>query len=370
MFQNTIKLSLLCAAVAVSADRTFYPNTTGPYRVGYKHLELVDYKRPDIFAQSPSPRDLMTTLYYPIENTQKTCTIQPLLGPHLAAYLDGLLSTPPGTFTDFALPACANASLARPDLPLVLFSHGYRGSRLLYSGFLQEFASYGYNILAVDHPSDAQVVEYPDGRFVYNSLGDDAPYDIEQALHVRVQDMIFALNAMGNKNITSRIPGLSYKRLQTTGVGILGHSLGGATTFQSTANDTRFIAGTSFDGPFWGSANQTGTDAPYMLMAALEPSNAYWESEWTTTWPLLRSAKGWFNVAGSLHLSFDDFPLLSELLGAGTGGILGNVTGTRMIEIQSTFTKSFFNQFLKNETDGLFEGGINSDWPEVSLVMS
>ncbi|KAI1362937.1 platelet-activating factor acetylhydrolase [Xylaria arbuscula] len=369
MLQNTITLPLLCAATAVTAQ-ILYPETTGPYRVGYKHLELVDYARPDIFSQSPSPRDLMTTLFYPIARSEETCTVEPLLTPRLANYLDALLAAPSGTFKNFALPSCANATLSRPDLPLVLFSHGYRGSRLLYSGFLQEFASYGYNVLAVDHPSDAEVVEYPDGRYVYNSLGDDAPGDVETALEVRVMDMMFALNSLNNKTITSTIPGLSSKSLKTDSVGIFGHSFGGATTFQSTVNDTRFVAGTCFDGPFWGSANQTGTDAPIMLMAALEPSNTYWEGEWTTTWPLLRNAKGWFNIAGSLHLSFDDFPLLTELLGVDAGGLFGNITGSRMVEIQSTFAKSFFNQFLKNQTDGIFDGGDSGDWPEVSLVMS
>ncbi|KAI0449361.1 platelet-activating factor acetylhydrolase [Xylaria acuta] len=374
MRQNTITLSMLCAAAAVTAaDQILYPNTTGPYRVGYKDLELVDYSRDDIYSSLPQPRDLMTTLYYPIDDDQTNCTIDTLLTPLLAGYLDVLLSTPPGTFKQFALPSCANAPLARPDLPLVLFSHGFKGSRLLYAGFLQEFASYGFNVLAVDHPYDAAVVEYPDGRFVYNTLDDSVPGAVEQDLDVRVQDVIFALDSMTNETITSQIPGLASssgerRRLRTDHVGILGHSFGGSTTLQATVNDTRFVAGTSFDGPFWGFANRTGTDAPLMLMAALQPSSADWVSEWATTWPALRAFKRRFDVAGTLHLSFDDFPLLADLLGADISDTVGNVTGSRMISIQSAFATSFFNQFLKNETDGLLDVGGDAEWPEVSLV--
>ncbi|KAI1420032.1 platelet-activating factor acetylhydrolase [Xylaria sp. FL1777] len=368
MRQNTITLSLLYAAAAVTA-KILYPNTTGPYRVGYTDLELVDYSRNDIYSPIPSPRDLMATLFYPIEDNQRHCSINTLLTPLLAAYLDALFSTPSGTFNQFALPSCANAPLARPDLPLVLFSHGYKGSRLLYSGLLQEFASQGFNVLAVDHPYDATVVEYPDGRFVYNNLNESVPGAVEQDLQVRVEDMIFALNSMNNRSITSKIPGLFPKRLQTNRVGILGHSFGGSTTLQATANDTRFVAGTSLDGPFWGSANQTGTNAPFMLMSALQPSSEDWMTEWTTTWPLLRSSKGWFEVAGTVHLSFDDFPILTDLLGANANDFVGNVTGSRMVSIQSAFTTSFFNQFLKNETGGVFDGEEDSEWPEVTLVM-
>ncbi|KAI8949806.1 platelet-activating factor acetylhydrolase [Xylaria longipes] len=370
MRQNTIALSLLSAAAAVTADQILFPSPTGPYRVGYKVLELVDYSRNDIYSLLPEHRDLMTTLYYPIDDNQTNCTIDTLITPLLAGYLDNLLQTPPGTFKQFALPSCANAPLARPDLPLVLFSHGYKGSRLLYAGFLQEFASHGFNVLAVDHTHDTVVVEYPDGRFVYNTLDSNIPGIVEQDLNVRVQDMIFALNSMNNKTITSQIPGLSYKHLETSRVGIAGHSLGGSTTLQSTVNDTRFVAGTSFDGPFWGFANKTGTDAAIMLMAALQPSSLEWDGGWTTTWPLLRDFKRWFDVAGTIHLSFDDFPLLGNLLGLNITEYAGNLTGSRIVSIQSAFATSFFNQFLKNESDGLLDGKGNGSWPEVSLVMS
>ncbi|KAI0183125.1 Alpha/Beta hydrolase protein [Xylaria flabelliformis] len=368
MRQNTITLPLLCAAAAVTADQILFPNATGPYRVGYKILELVDYSRDDPYSLIPQPRDLMTTLYYPIADQQANCTIETLLTPLLASYLDTLLGTPPGTFKQFALPACADAPLAQPELPLVLFSHGYKGSRLLYAGFLQEFASHGFNVLAVDHPHDAAVVEYPDGRFVYNTLDDMVPGAVEQDLNVRVQDMIFALNSLNNETITSQIPDLSCA-LQTGHVGILGHSFGGSTSFQATVNDTRFIAGTSFDGPFWGFANKTGTDAPFMLLAALQPSSEDWVTEWNTTWPLLRNFKRHYDVAGTLHFSFDDFPLLADLLGADISDVAGNVTGSRMISIESSFATSFFNQFLKNEIDGLLDGKQEGEWPEVSLVM-
>lgn len=375
MRQPTLTLSLLgtvAAATVPTADQILYPETTGPYQVGYTDLELIDYGRPDIYAPTPQPRDLMTTLHYPIAPTQENCTVSPLLTPLLAGYLDGLLSAPPGTFSRFALPSCADAPLAHPDLPLVVFSHGFKGSRLLYAGFLQEFASHGYNVLAVDHPYDAAVVEYPDGRAVFNTLSDDVPGAVEQDLGVRVRDVIFALDAMDNKTIAAQIPGLSSscraRRLKTSRVGVMGHSFGGSTTLQTTVDDARFVAGYTLDGPFWGPANQTGTDAAILSLVARRPSSESWVAEWTDTWPRVRGFKRWFHVDGTLHLSFDDFPLLTDLLGVDAGDITGNVTGTRMIAIQTAFANSFFGQLLKNETDGLLDGKGGEEWPEVALV--
>lgn len=384
MRQPTLALALLgtTATATTIPDQILYPKTTGPYRVGYTNLELIDHLRPDIYSPTNQPRDLMATLHYPISPTQQNCTTAPLLTPLLATYLDTLLSTPAGTFKHFALPSCLDAPLAHPDLPLILFSHGFKGSRLLYAGFLQEFASQGYNVLAVDHPYDAAVVEYPDGRAVFNTLSDDAPGIVEQDLGVRVKDVIFALNSMDNGTVAAQIPGLlssscekgkngkEKKRFLKTGrVGVMGHSFGGSTTLQSTVDDARFVAGTSLDGPFWGAANQTGTDADMLLLVARRPSSEAWVTEWTDTWPRLRGFKRWFDVDGTLHLSFDDFPLLADLLGADVSDFTGNVTGARMIGVQTAFANSFFGRVLKNQTDGLLDGKGAEEWPEVALVM-
>ncbi|KAI1268035.1 platelet-activating factor acetylhydrolase [Xylariaceae sp. FL1019] len=384
MRHNLAALAALCAASTVAAEQISYPKATGPYKVGSHVLELVDETRTDVFSPLGTKRDLMTTLHYPIEDKYSNCTYPSAFTPLLAGYLDLLYSAPLGTFLDFSLPECTDAPVAHPELPLLIFSHGYKGSRLLYQAILQEIASYGYNVLAVDHTYDAVVVEYPDGRFVYNTL-DAVASDYgstELDLNERTKDVIFLLDSLSNTTITSKIPGMvkcgKIQTFQTERAGIFGHSFGGSTSLQSTVNDTRIIAGTSLDGPFWGFANQTGTDTPFMLVSALQPSSEEWIPEWTDTWPRLRNFKRWFKVAGTLHLSFDDLPLLADLLNENLDGYvesetiaatLGNVTGTRMTAIEQGYLTSFFDQFLKDTTNGLLNKNTTQEYPEVTMFI-
>ena len=54
----------------------------------------------------------------------------------------------------------------RGGWPVVLFSPGFGVERELYAGLVEDLASHGYVVVSIDHPHDAGVVEFPDGRVV------------------------------------------------------------------------------------------------------------------------------------------------------------------------------------------------------------
>ena len=68
----------------------------------------------------------------------------------------------------------AAAALPYPDRrlpraggwPVVLFSTGYGLERQLYTGLVEDLASHGYVVVAIDHPHDANIVAFPDGHTV------------------------------------------------------------------------------------------------------------------------------------------------------------------------------------------------------------
>src|SRR5436309_3368494 len=72
----------------------------------------------------------------------------------------------------------------RGGWPVVLFSPGFGVERELYAGLIEDIASHGYVVVAIDHPHDASIVEIPDGHVVASS----AQMDIAKAFTVRVAD--------------------------------------------------------------------------------------------------------------------------------------------------------------------------------------
>ena len=57
----------------------------------------------------------------------------------------------------------------RGGWPVVLFSPGFGVERELYAGLVEDLASHGYVVVAIDHPHDASIVEFPDGHVVVPS---------------------------------------------------------------------------------------------------------------------------------------------------------------------------------------------------------
>ncbi|KAI1762454.1 hypothetical protein GGR53DRAFT_468332 [Hypoxylon sp. FL1150] len=114
----------------------------------------------------------------------------------------------------------------------------------------------------VDNCGDS-IVEYLYGRVAYEIPYDGSQEEEDQRaaenVDIHAADLISALNALENPTVTAQIPGFSSlaaiirlppTRLRTDKVGVLGHSLGGATALRVTANDTRFADGVGMDGGF------------------------------------------------------------------------------------------------------------------------
>ena len=88
--------------------------------------------------------------------------------PKVAAFIAGSGGLPSSIFTRLKLAAISNAvPLHRAGgWPVVLFSTGYGIERQLYTGLVEDLASHGYVVVAIDHPHDANIVSFPDGHTV------------------------------------------------------------------------------------------------------------------------------------------------------------------------------------------------------------
>ena len=104
---------------------------------------------------------------------------------------------PNGTFETFKLQVCCDVDYDRTQDPraflVFLFSPGAGTSRLYYSALAQSLANSGYAVVTIDHPYDADVVEFPGGTLVLSAnITLDIP-SLEKAVSTRVSDASFVL---------------------------------------------------------------------------------------------------------------------------------------------------------------------------------
>jgi hypothetical protein len=99
--------------------------------------------------------------------------------------------------------------LAGPALwPVVLFSPGNSLPRSIYTMIVQDLASHGFVVAAIDHPYSGAIVLLPGGRVAIDA-GPEAPVvPFETRVGVRAADLRFVLDELG------RIAGESPIRLR------------------------------------------------------------------------------------------------------------------------------------------------------------
>jgi hypothetical protein len=142
-------------ASAATAVALSVPAPTGPHHVGATVLDLKDTSRADPWVPTDPLRELMVTMWYPIDvNHGSTIQYETpaesegyVAGKQLEDYLspDSLSEVPTHAYLD-APPA------GRPhSLPLIVLSPGYTGQRSSLTSLAEDLASHGYGVAAIDH---------------------------------------------------------------------------------------------------------------------------------------------------------------------------------------------------------------------------
>jgi hypothetical protein len=200
-----IMLWLIVALFTVQLQAVIIPGPPGPYPVSYEVHDLTDESRWDIYAPSNSShkRRIIVSSYTPIGKEEECVPTELAYMPPQTTIEYGLYAAdnglPNDIFEDIQLEFCQLSKCkqnGKPSFPLVLFSPGLSASRLLYSNQARALASYGFVVVTVDHPYDATFVEFPDGTYVYGTVGySDGESDIaaEVCLHYMCLKFISSL---------------------------------------------------------------------------------------------------------------------------------------------------------------------------------
>jgi pimeloyl-ACP methyl ester carboxylesterase len=155
--------------------------------------------------------------------------------------------------------------------PLILFSHGlgenFNGT--MYTQLCQYCASFGYVVASVSHPYGCKPIKFSDNRM--------SPYLFPASFHYQtgkhmfdieadiwVEDMLCALVECVRQNGLE--DSLLYNAIDTSRIGIMGHSLGGAAAMQVARRDDRIKAVINLEGPLYGTHAREIIDVPLMVI--------------------------------------------------------------------------------------------------------
>ena len=323
---------------------------TGPHPVGEASAILVDSSRTDPFEQDGSFREVPVHFYYPADASED------------------------GTF------------------PLIVFSHGAFGYYQSNTSTYMELASNGYVVAALDHPHHAFFTEDTEGKMVLVDQGffqtamslngdpnDDAENFfaiIQEWMALRTADMNFAVDTLETAGSSHSLDDAWFlsesgtdtilsvlKMTDLTRIGLMGHSMGGATAVELGRERDDVSAVVDLDGTmlceYLGVENGKLVirEEPYAVpvlefnnwdtyndrMEYLAQGGSYPNDELIS-----HAAEGYaVTITGTEHMDFTDLPLLSPFLGRMLGS--GERGCEETMTIVNGLVLDFFNHTLKGE---------------------
>jgi dienelactone hydrolase len=286
----------------------------------------------------------------------------------------------------------APAHLSGRRYPVVIYQPGYGDVRELGTGLVSDLASHGYVVVTMDDTYEAAEVEFPHRRVVTPRPNQTFVDSVRIADTWFVLDELVRLRSGLNPDAEHRgLPRNLSEALDTTKVGMFGHSLGGATAAKAMAADHRIHAGVNLDGSIFlkiPSSNQNIRklathvarrlgDRPFMIMAH-QGHDAHDDPSLAGFWSGLRGWRLLLSMKRSQHYTYTDLEeFLGQLLGAGVAphyvtselvaAVIGTVGPTAAVAAERAYIRAFFDLHLRGRSSDLLKRP-SSQYPEIQFL--
>jgi dienelactone hydrolase len=328
------------------------PAVTGPSVVGRTEMALTDTSRPDPFATDGRPRELAVWIWYPAVPGSSGPP-----APYISTAWADLVDNE-GVFSQ-DLRAVHGHAIADAPLdghpPVVVLLPGLGQPVASYTAIAEDLASHGYAVVGVN-PTGSIAVVFPDGHVappmpLGNVTGMDVPswyVSAERVTNVWADDAAFVVRTLSAT--PPKIGALAFDH-----VAYLGHSLGGAASFESCRQEARCAAAVDLDGTLWTQVRRTGLEAPSLAIRAApkDPCDAFCvaaNADFATVDAIGDSTQ--VRVAGSQHMNFSDMGLMWRPLGYLVS--LGTINADRMTQITRGLVLSFVDEHVREAPAGSF----------------
>jgi dienelactone hydrolase len=370
------------AAPAGQGSAPYLPEPTGPHPAGTTSAHLTDTSRPDPWAAGVTARELMVSLWYPATSSDgPRARYMTSAESELQLTSRGITGVPPDTLSTVRTNAAVDATPAgrQRSLPLVVLSPGFTNSRGTLTALAEDLASHGYVVAGIDHTYESFATAFPDGR-VTTCLARDARrqgnWSPEKVAAGRAADVSFVLGELTGARPAWPGAGL----IDSSRIGMAGHSAGGAAAIAAMVADSRIRAGIDMDGSTAAPIPHAGLSRPFLFLGkesnytpgsggAVTPGTRDWKVRrgavitWERDWELLTGWKRWLVVAGAVHASFTDLALLADQIGLDIGA---GLSGARSLDITRAYVRAFFDQHLRGTPQALLDQP-SPRYPEVTF---
>jgi len=363
-----VGLGIALVAAVRSALANFWttavPVPTGVSRIGTLSMRLVDPHRYDPYHAHGVKRELMVRFWYP-GAISRECRLAEYASPKVWAHVSQISGFPlPRVRTN----SCLEAPITAGAHPVIIFSHGYTGMFTDSTFLFEDLASRGYVVASVAHSYETTAVVFPDGKLIESVFGsylkgdtmrlDDGSLRLARA--VRLGDLQFVLDELQRLNSeTSPFTG----KLDTSRIGVMGHSLGGEVSISSLEHEPRIRAGVLLDAVI-SDESSVGSGKPVLILAA---GREEWSEEECSLWSHLRGVRFAVNLNGAEHFSVSDAIWLSSALpgfsvGTGTMGAAKTIAAVR------NYIAVFFDANLQGEPLDPLLTGPASEYPDAIVT--
>ena len=279
---------------------------------------------------------------------------------HAGALLSNILTRDLSRVRTHSMPDAPMSSQQR-SYPVILLRAGLAAQTTAYTSIAEDLASHGYVVVGIDAPYRTIVVVLPNGTVVQRSPENDAdrfsgPQQeqvatrLVQAWSADLGSSVDQLESLDASDPMNKF----YGRLDMQQIGIVGHSLGGATALQFCHDDVRCKVGIDLDGAPLGNVIAEGVRQPFMFLLSDhtgESDAPQVRAKIDAIYNRLPPDRRLFlTVRGASHFGFsDDGGLLKSPLAMSLLRVTGVVRldGRRQIAISTHYIDEFFDVYLK-----------------------
>ncbi|MEK3877830.1 alpha/beta hydrolase family protein [Paenibacillus sp. FSL M7-0420] len=389
--------SIIVILLVISTGLSVYlpvfhlPKLEGPENVGTQIFHFTDQNRDEILTEDPGDkRELMVQVWYPTgnSNNHKSEALFPkdkeMFKKYIQTYSSSL-NLPDFVFNYWKYSktnSYENVEIlpSTSPYPVVLLSHGMGTSRVLHASQAENLASHGFIVFTIDHTYSTFATIFPDGRVTDYTTKMTTVEDRRRIGNIWTKDVEFVINQVDKLNsgaIESQFKG----KIDLNHLGVMGHSFGGATAFNTTYLDPRIKAGVNMDGSLIEVDNRDDLKKPFMFIRSgsfkdwladfkkdTQPDNEITKQlsdELHIMQNVINQGGLAIYVVGTQHFNFTDLQFYSELIKL--TGITGDINGKRGSDLVNQYVLDFFNKQLKGEGGQLLEGP-NDSYPEVKFI--